>query len=124
MKILKVADIFTVHESVFYKKFLISKLPLCLSDIIVKQNDNVRSCHSSFFLKPPVRTKTESAKACIRHHIPLFVNNYDRNFILEISSLSIYALKSRLKKILLSSYESNCNDSNCYVCLLGRSNQS
>ena len=69
LKILKVDDIYKQHQFTFYHKFLHNNLPKCISTILTKQNSQLRSCHTSFYLKPPARVHTESAKTCIRHTI-------------------------------------------------------
>ena len=96
LKILKIEDIYKQHQIIFYHKFLHNNLPKCISNILTKQSSQLRSCHSSFFLKPPARTRTESAKSCIRHTIPNLINNYERSFIENLHTYSIPSLKSNL----------------------------
>ena len=116
LKILKVDYIFKLHQLTFYHKFVNDNLPACLSDILIKQNTNLRSCHTSYFLKPPMRTNTENAKKCIRHSIPNFINSYDRNFINNIENLSIFTLKKQFKSFVFSQYTFECRELNCYSC--------
>ena len=117
LKILKIEDIFNQHQLVFYHKFRNLCLPTSMSNLITIQNNNVRSSHSAFFLKPPIRTNTESAKLCIRHTLPNFINSYDRNFINQIPNISIQTLKTKFKQTILSGYNFECNDPLCYPCL-------
>ena len=67
LKILKDDDIYKQHQLTFYHKFINNNLPICISGILLKQDSHLRSCHTTFFLKPPLRVNTESAKLCIRH---------------------------------------------------------
>ena len=104
LKILKIDDILKQHQFTFYHKFLNNNLPKCISNIISKQDSQIRSCHSSFFLKPPVRVRTESAKTCVRHSIPSLINNYDRTFIENLHSISLPCLKKQFKKKTIENY--------------------
>ena len=94
-------------------------MPFCLSNLITIQNENVRSSHTYFYLKPPIRTNTESAKLCIRHSIPNLINSYNRNFVDQIPNMSIQALKTKFKRITLLNYNYECHDPLCYPCLSG-----
>ena len=118
LKILKIEDIFQIHQFNFYYKFLNSSLPQCLNHILDRQNTNVRQCHTSFFLKPPARVNMESTKLCIRHSIPNLINTYDRSFVLKLPNnhFSFCSLKNRLKLTALSKYDYTCTDSFCVPC--------
>ena len=105
-----------MHQFVFYKKFLNSNLPNSLNNILVKQSENVRSCHSSFFLKPPQSFRTETARLCIRHFIPNLINNFEKNFVEKIKDISVPTLKQNFKILTLSQYNFACTNSNCYPC--------
>ena len=116
LKILKINDIFSIHQFVFYHKFLNFNLPVCLNNILTKQAESVRSCHSSFFLKPPQRFRTESARLCIRHSIPNLINTFNRDFVTKIKDISVDTLKRNFKILTLSQYNFVCTDPNCYPC--------
>ena len=117
LKISKIDDILKQHQFTFYHKFLNNNLPKCISNIISKQDSQIRSCHSSFFLKPPVRVRTESAKTCVRHSIPSLINNYDRTFIENLHSISLPCLKKQFKKKTIENYHFECTDQFCYPCI-------
>ena len=100
-----------------YFKFIKKQLPSQLSNLLTIQNNNVRSCHTAFFLKPPVATNTECAKLCIRYSIPSLINNFQRTFIENIPSLSILTLKKKFKILTFANYTTICTDVNCYLCI-------
>ena len=91
-------------------------LPYQLGSILTKQNRNVRSCHSAFFLKPPRKANLESSKSCIRYSIPTLINNFDHSFIGNLNTMSILSLKSKFKKMTIENYKFNCMEPNCYPC--------
>ena len=115
-RILKVEDLFNLKQLLFYKKLLQGTLPTSVSSIINRQNYNLRSCHSYLFLQHPISTRTESAKLCIRHSIPKFINGFDFNFISNLKEISVHTVESRYKQIILSSYSDDCLIPNCFVC--------
>ena len=116
-KILKIEDIFKLKQILFYHKFVINKLPYSIENILTKQLENRRACHAAFFLKPPAKVNTESAKQCIRYSIPTLINNYhDRNFIESIHSLSVLSIKNHFKKMSFENYSFYCSELNCYPC--------
>ena len=117
LRILKVEDIFKLKQLVFYYKFITNSLPTPIKNIITIQSDQVRSCHTSFFLKPPIFVNTENAKQCIRHSIPDFINNSDKNFIIDISSGSLANVKLHFKQKTFKNYDSNCENEKCYPCI-------
>ena len=126
LKILKIEDIIKLQQLIFYHKFLHYNLPPTLSNLFIKQPENLRSCHSSYFLKPPIKANTEMAKKCIRHSLPTFINSFNNNidendpfnkaFIEEINHISIFVLKKKFKSITFEKYAIDCIDQNCYPC--------
>ena len=116
MKILKIEDMFDLKQLIFYKKFLHGLLPVSLQSLLESQIYNHRQCHSSFFLKPAVKTKTEVAKLCIRHSIPEFINQFNFEFISRLRDNSISSVKNGFKELVFSSYQSECRIENCFVC--------
>ena len=78
-------------------EFINNALPNAVSNILTMQSENTRTCHTSYFLKPPVRANTENAKQCLRHSIPYLINNFERSFIEKIRTLTIPTLKKIFK---------------------------
>ena len=76
LNLLKIDDIFKLKQFIFYYKFVANKLPNPIKNILTKQREGVRSCHTAYFLMPPPRTNTENARQCIRYTIPNLINNY------------------------------------------------
>ena len=105
-----------------------------ITNILIKQESNVRSCYKAFFLKPPQKANTEFAKQCIRYSIPDFINEFDKtfidntktlienltsnkNFIENLTSNSIESVKNQFKILCLKRYSFECTDESCYPCL-------
>ena len=116
MGILKVEDIFNLKQLLFYKKFLLGSLPSSISSIIKKQDTNLRSCHSYFFLRPPIMARTENAKLCLRYSLPKFINGFDFDFISSLEEISLHTVKIKFKQKTLLSYNEECSIINCFVC--------
>ena len=121
LRILKVEDIFKLKQLVFYYKFIWKTLPPVLKNILTVQSNQVRACHTAFFLKPPIFVNTETAKQCIRHSIPDFINNFNNNpsdkiFFVNLISGSIANLKLLFKDKTFNNYYTECEDTNCYPC--------
>ena len=116
MKILKIEDMFDLKQLIFYKNFLHGDLPLSLQSLLELQNPDHRQCHSSFFLKPAIKTSTEMAKLCIRHSIPKFINQFDFEFILRLRDTSTCSIKNNFKKLVFSGNQTECRIENCFDC--------
>ena len=126
LKILKIEDIFELKQILFYHKFLNNTLPISISEILTSQPENLRACHTAFFLKPAIRANTEAAKQCIRHSIPELINKYNnldlddkysKAFIENISVKSPACVKKLFKEKTFLTYTSECTDEKCYPCI-------
>ena len=116
LRILKIEDIFWLKQLVFYYKFIWNTLPTPIKNILTTQSNQVRACHTAFFLKPPIFVNTENAKQCIRHSIPKLINGSDKKFIVNIISGSIANLRLLYKDVTYLNYNTECEDENCYPC--------
>ena len=101
---------------IFYYKFINNTLPKPIINILTAQTRTLRAVHTAFFLKPPDMANTEAAKQCIRHSIPTFINEFDKNFIEELPTLSLLSVKNKFKLKTLKSYSTHCEDETCYPC--------
>ena len=126
LKILKIEDIFSLKQIIFYYKFITNSLPISLKNILTKQDGDLRLCHTSYFLKPPIMANLECTKKSIKYSIPALINNFttatdenenDRSFIENISSLTLLSLKTKFKIITFEKYAFSCTDQNCYPCI-------
>ena len=73
---LKVDDIFKLQQLTFYYKYLHDNLPAYLQNWKLIPNDNVHT-HDTRIKNElyTFRAKHEFAKKCLRHNLPLIVNN-------------------------------------------------
>ena len=107
---------FHLKTTTFYHKFMNNKLPCSIENILTKQSENRRSCHTSYFLKPPTKANTESAKQCIKYTIPIVINNYEKLFIENMVSMSVLTIKNQFKTKSFENYTFQCSEINCFPC--------
>ena len=117
LNILKIEDLFTLKQIIFYYKFIHNELPNSLKDILIRQEGDLRRCHTAYFLKPPACANTESAKLCIRYSVPALINNFNQTFIENLNSDSLFSIKEQYKAMTLAKYFHECTDINCYPCI-------
>ena len=63
------------------------------------------------------RIKHEFAKKCLRHNLPLILNNNPHTVKDKISTHSMQGFVQYVKHHLLRSYRETCTISNCYTCM-------
>ena len=61
-------------------------------------------------------TKTSSGENCIRFHLPVIMNNTDRNVLDKVSTHSYEGFAFYVKRVTICNYNNECNLWNCYVC--------
>ena len=119
LKILKVEDIFKMKQFLFYKNFITNSIPNSIKNILTLQTSELRTCHTSYFLKPPAKANTEIAKHCIRHSIPTLINDKNNKDFIENNcqgQLSNESIKNLFKTKTFATYSANCTDEKCYPC--------
>jgi len=113
--ILKVGDLCALQDYIFCYKFDNHLLPeyfyLCLSD---SYQHEYLTRSSGQRRVPAVRH--EFARQSISYRFPRNYNNLPRDIYELIQSRSYYFFKTYIKKQLISTYNTNCNIPNCFVC--------
>ena len=63
-----------------------------------------------------VTTKTSNVENCIRFHLPVIINNTDRNVLDKVSTHSYEGFAFYVKRITICYYKNECNSRNYNVC--------
>ena len=61
-------------------------------------------------------TKTSSGENCIRFHLPVIINNTDRNVVDKVSTHPYEGFAFYVKIITICDYNNERSLRNCYVC--------
>ena len=117
LNLLKVSDIFKLHQLKLYYKPVNRQLPVYFNCITLHNiNDlhqyTTRAANNLF----TPRVTHEFAKRCIRYSVIKTVNNSPDLIKNKIHTHSIHAFCCYIKKHYLHNYESICHVINCYVC--------
>ena len=114
---LKVDDIFKLQQLKFYYKYLHDNLPAYLQNWKLIPNDNVHT-HDTRIKNElyTFRAKHEFAKKCLRHNLPLIVNNIPDIVKEKLITHSLNGFAKYVKQNLLQTYNDACTITNCYIC--------
>ena len=116
LRILTVEDIFRKQCLVFYFKFCNGTLPLFFHSFYIANHSvhayNTRQSNSIHRQK----TRTVAASKCVRHYIPIPIQEMPACIMEKVSSHSLQGFSNYVKNYFLDKYKSECNIVNCYVC--------
>ena len=115
--LLKLTDICNLQELKFCFKLVNSQLPAYFLNDLFKRNfavhqHNTRS--SNLFTIPRVRC--EFTKNSVRFFIPVAYNNCLQSIRDKMSTHSLQGFARYVKQQYINSYQSSCNERNCFVC--------
>ena len=118
LKILNVTDMLKLHELKLYYKYVHASLLVYLQNLPFILNKTVHTfntrIHDNIHTN---RAKHDFAKRCIRHDIPLLINNTTFNFKNKITTHSLRGFISYAKHtFFLQNYKILCSIPNCYIC--------
>ena len=60
--------------------------------------------------------KHEFSKKCIRHSLPILLNDISENIQGKVHTHSLQGYSQYVKNIYISNYSNSCNIQQCYVC--------
>ena len=114
---LKVDDIFKLQQLKFYYKYLHDNLPAYLQNWKLIPNDNVHT-HDTRIKNElyTFRAKHEFAKKCLRHNLPLIVNNIPDIVKEKLITHILNGFAKYVKQNVLQTYNDACTITNCYIC--------
>ena len=115
---LKVDDLFTLQQLKLYYNYSHNDVPIYFQNWTLIPNCNVhkhdtRNKHELY----TYRVKHEYAKKCLRHNLPLILNNISHLVKEKINTHSMLGFVKYVKHHLLQSYHETCTISNCYTCM-------
>ena len=117
LKILNVTDMLKLHELKLYYKYVYTTLPVYLQNVSFILNKAVHTFNTR--IHDNIHTnmaKHDFAKRCIRHDIPLLINNTTFNIKNKITTNSLRGFISYAKENFLQNYKTLCFLPNCYIC--------
>ncbi len=121
LKLLKLEDLLKLNELKFFYKYTNQMLPEYFSpncaDFNFMTNNNVHNHNTRQRNRLHiVRTNHKYADKCVRHSIPITLNNTPNNIKDKIYTHSLQGFSKYIKNIYIQNYNDNCFIPNCYVC--------
>ena len=119
LKTLKVNDLFKLNVLKFYYKHCRNELPLFLQSFqFALRSDfhNYNTRQKNMLNKH--ETRTVLAEKCLRHSIPLIINETDELILEKIFTHSYQGFTWYVKQKMIDSYTVECFVENCYICHL------
>ena len=118
LSLLKVDDILKLQQLKFYYKYLHNDLPRYLQNwrFVFKyevHGHDTRDKNKIYTYK----IKHEFTKKCLRHNLPLLLNNLPEIVKEKLMTHSSQGFVNYVKLYFLQSYEVICTRQNCYVCM-------
>ena len=118
LSLLKVDDILKLQQLKFYYKYLHNDLPRYLQNWRFVFKCEVHGHDTRYKNKIyTYKIKHEFAKKCLRHNLPLLLNNLPEIVKEKLMSHSTQGFVNYVKLYFLQSYEVICTRQNCYVCM-------
>ena len=118
LNLLKVRDLFQLNVLKLYYKFRKKNLPFYTMNMFTYANTAPQHDYNlrTNGILENATTKTSSGENCIRFHLPVVINNTDRNVLDKVSTHSYEGFAFYVKRITICNYNDECNLRNCYVC--------
>ena len=118
LSLLKVDDILKLQQLKFYYNYLHNDLPCYLQNwrFVFKYEVHGHDTRDKNKIYT-YQIKHDFAKKCLRHNLPLLLNNLPEIVKEKLMSHSNQAFVNYAKLYFLQSYEVICTRQNCYVCM-------
>ena len=115
LNLLKAKDLFELNVLKLFYKYKKKSLPFHLSNMF---SDFTRS-HGyelrTTYILIYVGSNMSSGNKCIRHYLPVVINNSKNDILDKIEKHSLYGFVFYIKRIWLNEYKTECVEQNCYV---------
>ena len=116
LNLLKAKDLFELNVLKLFYKYKKSILPFYISNMCSDFNNlHGYNLRTTYILKD-VGSNMTSGDKCIRHHLPVVINNLKADILSKIDTHSLYGFVFYIKRIWLNEYKTECVEPNCYVC--------
>ena len=121
LKLLKLEDLLKLNELKFFYKYTNKMLPEYFSsannDFNFITNSSVHNHNTrQRNMLHIARTKHKYAEKCIRHSVPITVNNTPNNIKDKIYTHSLQGFSKYIKNMYIQDYSDICTIQNCYIC--------
>ena len=116
LNLLKVNDLFETNVLKLYYKYQNKTLPIYISNMFAEF-----TCTHSYKLRKKSILDNEgsnkpSGDKCIRHHLPVVINNAKPDILDKISTHTIQGFAFYIKRITINNYRLECVDRDCFIC--------
>ena len=116
LNLLKAKDLFELNVLKLFYKYKKSILPFYISNMFSDFNNlHGYNLRTTYILKD-VGSNMTSGDKCIRHHLPVVINNLKADILNKVDTHSLYGFVFYIKRIWLNEYITECVEPNCYVC--------
>ena len=116
LNLLKAKDLFELNVLKLFYKYKKKSLPFYLSNMFSDfTNSHGYELRTTYILKD-VGSNMSSGNKCIRHNLPVVINDLKDDILNKIETHSLYGFVFYVKRIWLNEYKTECVDQNCYVC--------
>ena len=116
LRLIKLADLFTLNVLKMYYKFKHACLPSHVENMFVEFSRNhEHETRQSLILEEPM-VNTASGENCLRYILPRIINKTNPTIIKIIDSHSFEGFVRYLKNYMIIHYVDYCVIPNCYIC--------
>ena len=116
LNLLKAKDLFELNVLKLFYKYKKKSLPFYLSNMFSDfTNSHGYELRTTYILKD-VGSNMSSGNKCIRHYLPVVINDLKDDILNKIETHSLYGFVFYIKRIWLNEYKTECVEQNCYVC--------
>ena len=116
LRLVKLADLFTLNVLKMYYKFKHARLPSYVENMFENfSRHHEHETRQSLILEEPM-VNTASGENCLRYILPRIVNNTNPIIINMVDSYSFEGFVRYLKNYMIVHYVDYCVIPNCYIC--------
>ena len=115
LKLLKIQDIFNVHNLKIYYKYKIALPQYFMTMFTINADIHPYGTRQSSHLHHDI-TRTTKARKCIRYLLPILIDNTSQDILDKVGTHSIEGFSFYVKTRSIEDYASICHIRNCYIC--------
>ena len=113
MKIIKVADLFTLNTLKVYHKFVHGEVPFFINSLFQRSNHNHDTRYDGLIIPRTRTTRSEKRLKCL---VPKLLNITPNLVTDKLATHSLKGFANYFKSHCLERYKETCADAICYVC--------
>ena len=116
LNLFKAKDLFELNVLKLFYKCKKKSLHFYLSNMLIDfSSSHGYELRTTYILKD-VGSNMSSGSRCIRHYLPVVINDLKNDILNKIETHSLYGFVFYIKRIWLNEYKTECVEQNCYVC--------